>query len=187
MNQNYTPCLPHCVNHVSETYVSNYRCKIIKPIGNYHPYSNHNVLIFFLFFCFFLFCFVLGHESWSKGHTKGVLGFDAMSGFWLVHSVPKFPPFAKDSYGYPESGERYGQSFLCVTFKMSAFNDIGLQLLYNDPNIYDNYLPGSLASQVPNIKQAVDGRWLVLDDKMIIKSWTMLFFAFFLFCYEFVL
>ena len=72
-----------------------------------------------------------GKEPPSKAHSKGVLGLDTMSGFWLIHSVPKFPPFAKDGYSYPETAQRYGQSFLCVTFKMLTFNDIGLQLLYN--------------------------------------------------------
>lgn len=98
-----------------------------------------------------------GKESLSKGHTKGDLAFDDTSGFWLIHSVPSFPPLVKDGFNYPESGERYGQSFLCVTFQLSTFNDIGLQLLYNEPAIYDSYLPDSLASDVPNIKKAIDG------------------------------
>ena len=75
-----------------------------------------------------------------------------------MHSVPKFPPFAKDSYDYPESGTRYGQSFLCVTFDYSTFNEIGFQLLYNSPKIYDHYLPDYLASGVPNITRAIESR-----------------------------
>jgi deoxyribonuclease-2 len=89
------------------------------------------------------------------GHTKGDLAFDNTSGFWLIHSVPKFPP--NDSYHYPETGTRYGQSFLCVTFDYLTFNEIGLQLLYNGPQIYDKYLPDNLASGVPYIKKAIDG------------------------------
>jgi deoxyribonuclease-2 len=48
------------------------------------------------------------------GHTKGVQLFDATSGLWLIHSVPKFPP--ADVYAYPITGTKYGQSMLCVTF-----------------------------------------------------------------------
>lgn len=97
-------------------------------------------------------------EEW--GHTKGDLAFDNTSGFWLIHSVPKFPPFANDSYGYPETGERFGQSFICVTFNYSTFNKIGLQLLYNGPQIYDHYLPDDLAIGVPNIQKAIEGKYV---------------------------
>jgi deoxyribonuclease-2 len=40
------------------------------------------------------------------GHTKGVLGFDANGAFWLIHSVPKYPPAVNGggSYSYPDSG-----------------------------------------------------------------------------------
>lgn len=101
-----------------------------------------------------------GREFLSKAHSKGVLGLDTTSGFWLVHSVPKFPPFAKDGYSYPETAQRYGQSFLCVTFKMLTFNDIGLQLLYNGPAIYDYILPKTFESDLPNIKNAIDGKFI---------------------------
>ena len=68
-----------------------------------------------------------------------------------------FPPCATKSYDYPESGERYGQSFICITFNYSTFNEIGNQLLFNGPNIYDHFLPKKLASGVPNIQKAIDG------------------------------
>ncbi len=40
------------------------------------------------------------------GHTKGVLGFDANGAFWLIHSVPLYPPAVNGggSYAYPDSG-----------------------------------------------------------------------------------
>ncbi|XP_028405784.1 plancitoxin-1-like [Dendronephthya gigantea] len=100
-----------------------------------------------------------GHQPLNRGHTKGDLAFDKTSGFWLIHSVPTFPPCATKSYNYPESGEIYGQSFICVTFNYSVFNEIGNQLLYNGPNIYDNFLPEYLASGVPNIQKAIDGKY----------------------------
>lgn len=51
-----------------------------------------------------------------KGHTKGVMASDTKTGFWLVHSVPHFPPELENgSYNYPATGHRYGQSFLCIT------------------------------------------------------------------------
>ncbi len=40
------------------------------------------------------------------GHSKGVLAFQdqTQTGFWLVHSVPHFPPIIEQGYGYPDSG-----------------------------------------------------------------------------------
>ncbi len=40
------------------------------------------------------------------GHSKGVLAFQdqTQTGFWLVHSVPHFPPTIEQGYGYPDSG-----------------------------------------------------------------------------------
>ena len=37
---------------------------------------------------------------------KGVIVFNTRSGFWLVHSVPKYPPALEDSdsYDYPHTG-----------------------------------------------------------------------------------
>lgn len=84
------------------------------------------------------------------GHTKGALAFDRTSGFWLVHSVPGFPPSPKDSaYAYPVSGLKYGQVFLCVSLKYEHFNKIGEALLYNYPQVYDFHLPQDLAKDNP--------------------------------------
>ena len=40
------------------------------------------------------------------GHSKGVLAFEdqTQTGFWLIHSVPRFPPVIEQGYGYPDSG-----------------------------------------------------------------------------------
>jgi deoxyribonuclease-2 len=40
------------------------------------------------------------------GHSKGVLVFEdkTQTGYWLVHSVPHFPPTIEQGYGYPDSG-----------------------------------------------------------------------------------
>ncbi len=77
----------------------------------------------------------------TLGHTKGVVVFGEKQGFWLVHSVPKYPP-APDGdskgYSYPPTGQKNGQSFLCVSLETaSAADHVGGQLAFNDPYWYE--------------------------------------------------
>lgn len=65
----------------------------------------------------------------TLGHTKGVAMGDNLSGFWLVHSVPHYPPEASSNvYSYPKTGVIYGQSFLCITLLPKDLNTIGINL-----------------------------------------------------------
>lgn len=80
-----------------------------------------------------------GKTSFDLGHSKGVLAADNSTGFWLVHSVPRFPPYLEDgAYGYPSTGHRYGQSFLCITMGAMEINKAGKQLLYNEVAVYSS-------------------------------------------------
>lgn len=98
-----------------------------------------------------------GPVSFNHGHTKGDIAFDRTSGFWLVHSVPRFPPPGNSSYKYPRSGTVYGQTLLCVTFGYKQFNEIGNQLLYNYPRYYDHNLPSSFAKDNPFLADSING------------------------------
>jgi deoxyribonuclease-2 len=55
-------------------------------------------------------------QAGSKAHAKGVIYVDTdASGFWLVHSVPRFP--TKTQSDFPDWSIIYAQSFLCVSLK----------------------------------------------------------------------
>lgn len=70
---------------------------------------------------------------------------DDENGLWIVHSVPKFPPVPEDgAYSYPVSGRNFGQSVLCVSFNTENMNKVGLQLKYNQPDIYAYHIPYTL-------------------------------------------
>ena len=71
-----------------------------------------------------------GSKSFHRGHTKGDLAFDDNTGFWLVHSLPKFPPPATEGYTYPHNGLTYGQTFLCVSYHTDSLEDIGVKIRY---------------------------------------------------------
>ncbi|XP_066910256.1 plancitoxin-1-like [Clytia hemisphaerica] len=98
-----------------------------------------------------------GHEYFTHGHTKGAMAFDQETGFWMVHSVPHFPDYVKNGYGYPHTGHKYGQMFLCITLNSSAVNDIGLQLRYNNPHVHDGSIPEGWDTIFPNIAALLKG------------------------------
>ncbi|VDN21862.1 unnamed protein product [Gongylonema pulchrum] len=54
---------------------------------------------------------------------KGVVVFGENGGFWLIHSVPKFP--RNDTYEYPATGHHYGQMGLCISMAYSELKKIG--------------------------------------------------------------
>lgn len=83
-----------------------------------------------------------GQTDGSRGHTKGVVVANDISGFWLVHSVPKFPPALEEGkYNYPKSGTIYGQSFLCISFTGDQMGKVGKQLKFNEPHFYSSHVP----------------------------------------------
>ena len=102
-----------------------------------------------------------GSPTMIYGHTKGVVAFDKSTGFWLIHSVPHYPPdIEKDgNYEYPHSGQNYGQTFLCVSLRtQDTANVIGSQLLYNRPFMYSTKVPDWGQINYPNFYQATLGR-----------------------------
>lgn len=91
--------------------------------------------------------------DFTHGHTKGVLGFDDTSGFWLIQSVPGFPPAKEDGYSYPDSGKLNGQSMLCISLSSSNFENIGKQFVYSNPNVYSSHFHN--AALAPTLKAIV--------------------------------
>lgn len=81
---------------------------------------------------------------------------DEHSGFWLIHSVPRYPDYSI-TYTYPLSGRHYGQSFLCISVDSTQIDKIGKQLIYNEPDIYLN-LTEKLSDLYPLLRSAVAGK-----------------------------
>jgi len=96
----------------------------------------------------------------SFGHTKGVVAYNANGGFWLVHSVPLFPPAAASGFSMPSNSYVYGQSFLCMTFGASAIDKVGQALLINNPFVYDHNMPSALQSVSQNMVKVLAGDWV---------------------------
>ncbi|XP_061486521.1 deoxyribonuclease-2-beta [Rhineura floridana] len=79
--------------------------------------------------------------SWTHGHSKGFLLLEESQGFWVIHSIPEFPPFPEDGFSYPSTGKSYGQAVICLTFPYDQFAEIDRQLLYYNPNVYNCSIP----------------------------------------------
>lgn len=91
------------------------------------------------------------------GHTKGVLLFDRSQGFWISHSIPRFPSFPEKGYLYPSSGKVYGQTALCVTYQYESFIRIVNQLAYIYPRFYNCSVPAAFLDDLPQLAQLCEG------------------------------
>uniref|UniRef100_A0A1B6FE63 Uncharacterized protein n=2 Tax=Cuerna arida TaxID=1464854 RepID=A0A1B6FE63_9HEMI len=100
----------------------------------------------------------IGNRSFTKGHTKGVVYARDSGGFWLVHSVPHYPPLPNTTqYSYPKSGLKNGQSYLCLTLPPDQLELVGTQLMYNEPHIFSNLTSSDLGALYPFLTKAALG------------------------------
>lgn len=101
--------------------------------------------------------------SMIYGHSKGVLAFDenTQTGFWLVHSVPRFPQPIAQGYGYPDSGRIFGQTMLCVTLNAStsslnnSIDSLSNHFLFTRPFVFDSSLTSSAANRYSILSKGI--------------------------------
>ncbi|KAB1268529.1 Deoxyribonuclease-2-beta [Camelus dromedarius] len=92
------------------------------------------------------------------GHTKGLLLWNRVQGFWLIHSIPQFPPVPEEGYDYPPTGRRNGQAGICITFEYRQYEAIVFlvsdsQLLVCNPNVYSCSIPVTFHQDLVHIPQ----------------------------------
>ena len=94
--------------------------------------------------------------SETYAHAKGILvasaNGEAGNGFWLVHSMPKWPQeLSADSAG-PLPSNDFAQSFTCVTVTADTADSIAANLMLDRVYIYDSRIPGTsdVARYLPN-------------------------------------
>ena len=94
------------------------------------------------------------HGKDRSAHAKGVLVQDPKdsTGFWWIHSVPKFPNFVSKEAGFdyvtPLSSS-YGQSFLCISLdKQTQFDEIRNLLTVEHASMYVNTFQQKIDSQI---------------------------------------
>ena len=83
-------------------------------------------------------------DNGNLGHTKGVLAFDVASktGYWLLHSWPKFAePAAKQ-----DPTPMYGQTYLCLSLRLDAVSLLAAQMAgHQEPQTYLCNIPKGLS------------------------------------------
>lgn len=84
-------------------------------------------------------------------HAKGIILGDEVGGIWIIHSVPHFPSIDDLGYRYPQTGQMYGQTFLCVSLNKENLNEVGNQLMVNWVYVYDHKLNGNFSTIYPNL------------------------------------
>jgi len=91
------------------------------------------------------------HEKDGQGniyaHSKGLIGFDSSTGFWMSHSAPGFPydhDLCPTSWFFPSSQTVYAQHFFCVSISASDVDRFGSFLQYYHAFIYDSKIPSGM-------------------------------------------
>lgn len=138
------------------------------------------------------------------GHAKGVMIANQQQGFWLIHSVPNYPPIPnsgydtrrgrrnvwdknvtfknRSEYDYPTSGEHYGQSFLCISIDADQFDMVGRQMMYNQIIAYWRNIPDAFAKSFPVLTDAANQKRIkqapFTSQKMLKSSGGVQFLSF---------
>ena len=113
------------------------------------------------------------YKDFRDAHSKGTVGYDSTSGFWLVHSVPRYPPFYNEGqYSYPYSGREYGQSMLCMSLPLSEINTAGKQFQTTGPHFYNFSMPESLRDKLSDLYQATASKKQLPDPSSRIATLT---------------
>jgi len=103
-------------------------------------------------------------------HAKGIWAADAKTGFWLIHSVPKFPDLRPPTFTWNAS-TIYAQSFLCISFNKPEGELVANHLQYIWPSIWESNVPAALASVYPSFTNLVKGVRQNGAHVLTFKSW----------------
>ena len=97
-----------------------------------------------------------GSSSDSRAHSKGLMLFDGEKGFWMVHSVPKWPGAVSQGW-YDISSLTYAQSIMCTTFRLDRLEDIAALQMVQWPLIYSSGISSDLMDDHPQFVEWITG------------------------------
>ncbi|VDM54602.1 unnamed protein product [Angiostrongylus costaricensis] len=114
----------------------------------------------------------------GRGHSKGVAVANLEGGFWLIHSVPNFPPITwkkvlTAKYDYPESGTKFAQSLFCISFDVDALPAISQYMRYAQVTPFIANLPQSIKLLAPYFDDVIHRRSLSRGETVFTFSKTI--------------
>ncbi|XP_022662977.1 deoxyribonuclease-2-like [Varroa destructor] len=110
------------------------------------------------------------YNGTAKGHTKGVVQFTKDGGYWLMHSVPRFPlNVLSKKFEYPESGRGNGQVFMCISLDGGQLPKVAAALIQQYPYIYESGAPESLL-QVENVTAVITKKFVRRPKKPVLEG-----------------
>ncbi len=88
----------------------------------------------------------------SVAHSKGVIAYNKQAGrgFYIVHSIPKYPAFLDDhtiNMTIGKSEQIYGQHLACFSLSLYELNNIAFNLQGIRPFIYEAVVTTSAINQ----------------------------------------
>jgi deoxyribonuclease-2 len=90
------------------------------------------------------------------------LAIEGNQGFWLIHSVPRFPvsiaDYNSNGYSFPDEETKYAQSFLCLTLDTATFETVAQAMLIDWPQIYDSTISATLTKKLPSLASLLQGQ-----------------------------
>lgn len=92
-----------------------------------------------------------GEWSETYGHSKGFFAFDGAGGYWVQHSIPKFPNPASKGFLYGSGQLWYGQHAFCVTLTRKALDAVAGVMMYAYPQVYDYALADTSLKNVASV------------------------------------
>jgi len=91
-----------------------------------------------------------GSTKGPSAHAKGVLAFTSSGGFWLTHSLPKFP--SKTASMWSDASDDFGQSFLCITLSAEEIHKLSPVMKINRPTVYNSKFATGATEAFADIK-----------------------------------
>jgi len=113
--------------------------------------------------------------SSGKAHSKGGLVYDKEGGYFLSHSLPRFPLMIDDKFQktLPDNAGKFAQSWLCISINKENALSIASQLLIINPNIFIGVDEDKVDKDNETIKKLITNRGdpkLADQDHITVKS-----------------
>nr|XP_042696454.1 deoxyribonuclease-2-beta isoform X2 [Chrysemys picta bellii] len=119
------------------------------------------------------------HYSWKQGHTKGFLLLDKSQGFWGIHSIPLFPPFPEEGYGYPPTGKQNAQMAICITFRYNQFAEIDIYVAWMAQQLQTDLLAESWQHDGQELPSNCSLQHHVYNINLIKTPWNSTFSSYY--------